>query len=126
MSILPSKDRRYLETRGIAFRELEQGGQKGVVLADFPLPDGKFQVAKTDILIILPAGYPDFPPDMFYAVPHLFLVVGNRAPRATQPQLNFGGQNWQRWSRHNNQWWPGADGLWTMIKRVEAALEVAA
>ena len=126
MSILPSKDRRYLSVRGIAYREVEQGGQKGVILTDFPLPDGKFQVSQANILIVLPPGYPDAPPDMFYAVPHLLLVAGRRAPRATQVQLNFDGQNWQRWSRHNNQWRPGADGLWTMIKRIEVALEVAA
>lgn len=126
MSILPSKDRRYLVSRGIAYREVEHGGQKGVVLTDFPLPDGKFQVSLADILIVLPPGYPDTPPDMFYAVPHLLLVAGNRAPRATQARLNFEGQHWQRWSRHNNQWRPGSDGLWTMLKRVESALEVAA
>lgn len=126
MSILPSKDRCYLASRDIAYREVEQGGQKGVVLTDFPLPDGKFQVSRADILIVLPPGYPDTPPDMFYAVPHLLLVTGNRAPRATQARLNFEGQNWQRWSRHNNQWRPGSDGLWTMLKRVETALEVAA
>lgn len=126
MSILPSKDRRYLASRDIAYREVEQGGQKGVVLTDFPLPDGKFQVTRADILIVLPPGYPDMPPDMFYAVPHLLLMAGNRAPRATEARLNFEGRNWQRWSRHNNQWRPGSDGLWTMLKRIESALEVAA
>ncbi len=126
MSILPSKDRRYLETRSISYREVEHGGHKGVVLTGFPLPESKFQVPNADILIVLPPGYPDTPPDMFYSMPTLLLVTENRIPRATQARLNFGGQNWQRWSRHNNQWRPGADGLWTMIKRVEAALEVAA
>lgn len=126
MSVLPSRDRRYLETRGIAFREVEERGQKGVVLTDFPLPPGKFQVARANILIVLPPVYPDAPPDMFYATPHLLLVTGNRAPRATEAQLTFGAQTWKRWSRHNDQWRPGSDGLWTMIKRIEAALELAA
>lgn len=126
MSHLPSKDRRYLEMRGLAFREVEQRGEKGVVLTDFPLPGGKFQVPRADILIVLPPVYPDAPPDMFYAIPHLRLVAGSRSPRATEAQLNFDGQRWQRWSRHNDQWRPGFDGLWTMVKRIETALEVAA
>jgi hypothetical protein len=35
------------------------------------------------------------------------------------------GHNWQRWSRHNNSWRPGVDGLHTMIKRIEHALAKA-
>ncbi|MCB1357231.1 MAG: hypothetical protein KDK53_12275 [Maritimibacter sp.] len=126
MNLLPRQDRSYLEGRGIAFREVVEGAKKGVILAGVTLPEGKFQVAKADILILLPQSYPDVAPDMFYAAPHLKLVSGQREPRCTQARQTFDGQSWQRWSRHNNQWRPGIDGIWTMVKRVEEALEVAA
>jgi Prokaryotic E2 family E len=126
MSLLPRKDRRYLDERGIAFHEVVEGAKKGVILTGIMLPDGKYQVAQADILILLPQSYPDVAPDMFYAAPHLKLVADQREPRCTQVRETFDGQNWQRWSRHNNQWRPGTDGIWTMVKRVEEALEVAA
>nr|WP_172684936.1 E2/UBC family protein [Paracoccus marcusii] len=126
MSLLPRQDRRYLEERGITVREVIEGAEKGVILAGITLPAGKYQVAQADILILLPPSYPEVAPDMFYAVPHLKLVVCQREPRCTEARHAFDSQIWQRWSRHNNHWRPGADGIWTMLKRVEEALEVAA
>lgn len=126
MSFLPSADRRYLEERGLTFREVTDGGRMGVVLPGFTLPEAKYQVGAADILILLPRGYPDAAPDMFYALPWLSLVGRNRYPnRADQPQ-KFDGQKWQRWSRHNESWRPGIDGIWTMVKRIEQALQEAA
>lgn len=124
--MLPLKDRRYLKERGLAFEEIVDGGQIGIVLSDFSLPSGLFDVEKADILIILPAGYPDTPPDMFFAVPWLKLKSDACYPRAADSAFGFGGKNWQRWSRHNNEWRPGTDGIWTMLKRVETALQKAA
>jgi hypothetical protein len=126
MSLLPRQDRRYLEGRGIPVREVVEGAKKGVILTGVTLPAGKYQVALADILILLPPSYPEVAPDMFYALPHLRLLVGQREPRCTQAREALDGQTWQRWSRHNNQWRPGTDGIWTMLKRVEEALEVAA
>lgn len=126
MSFLPSKDRRYLADRDVAFREVVEGNNKGIILESFLLPAGKYQAEKADILIILPPAYPDAAPDMFYAYPHLKLVDNSLEPRCTQVRISFDRQSWQRWSRHNNHWRPGTDGLWTMIKRIEQALEVAA
>jgi Prokaryotic E2 family E len=126
MSLLPRQDRRYLEGRGITVREVVEGVKKGVVLTGITLPESKYQVAQADILILLPPSYPEVAPDMFYAVPHLKLIAVHREPRCTQAREAFDGQTWQRWSRHNNQWRPGTDGIWTMMKRVEEALEVAA
>jgi len=126
MAVLPSGDRRYLEMHGFTFHEIEDQGRKAVVLEGFPLPGGAFQVNAADIMIQLPPGYPDASPDMFWTAPHLVLTVSGREPRCTQVREIFGGVQWQRWSRHASDWRPGADGLRTMIKRVERALEVAA
>ena len=125
-SLLPRNDRHYLDDRRIAYREVEDGNNKGVILSGITLPEGKYQVEVADILILLPQSYPEVAPDMFYALPHLNLQATGSEPRATTERLTFDGKNWQRWSRHNEEWRSGTDGIWTMIKRVELALEVAA
>lgn len=125
MAILPIKDRRYLLQREIIFQEVESP-QKAVILKNYHLPYNRFDASVADLLIILPAAYPDCAPDMFYALPWLRLVSSNSYPKAADYPLEFEGKSWQRWSRHNDAWRPGVDGIWTMIKRVESALEVAA
>lgn len=124
--VLPAKCRRYLTDRGMKFEEVGEGGQHAVILRGFALPIGRFDAGTADILIYLPGGYPDNPPDMFYCQPWLKLVPANRYPRAADQPLVFRGQPWQRWSRHNTTWRPGVDGIWTMVKRVENALLEAA
>ena len=63
---------------------------------------------------------------MFYAHSRLVLAATGGQPRCTEAVEVFDGLSWQRWSRHSSEWRAGQDGLWTMIKRVEWALEVAA
>lgn len=63
---------------------------------------------------------------MFYCLPWLKLRATNSYPRAADQQHTFRGQIWQRWSRHNNTWRPGIDGINTMVKRIERALAEAA
>jgi hypothetical protein len=123
---LPERDRAYLTDKAIAFEEIVDGGQRGVVLRQYPLPAGLFDAPKADLLILIPAGYPDVPPDMFYTLPWVKLTAKNALPRAADQPHPFAGQTWQRWSRHNKEWRPGIDGIWSMLKRVDHALEVAA
>lgn len=125
MAVLPIKDRRYLSQRSVRFEELE-APQKAVVLRGFELPAERFNAANADFLILLPASYPDCAPDMFFALPWLRLTGSGSYPRAADVAHPFGGQSWQRWSRHSDAWRPGVDGIWTMIKRLETALAVAA
>ena len=123
--ILPSKDREYLEASGISYEEFS-GPPNAIVFRDYPIPGGKLDRREADILVELPAGYPDIRPDMFYALPWLKLAAGSRYPKAADQPHDFAGQRWQRWSRHADQWRPGVDGIWTMLRRIDAALEVAA
>jgi hypothetical protein len=125
MSFLPARDREYFVSKGIEYEEHEECGQKGVILEARPLPTGRFDAEQADILILLPSGYPDAAPDMFYLLPWVKLTNGGRYPRAADQPFQFRGQSWQRWSRHNREWRPGADGIWTMLKRVEFALRGA-
>jgi hypothetical protein len=126
MSFLPEPDRTYLASKAISFEEAEDGGRKAIILKGYALPDGRFDADVADILILLPPGFPDVSPDMFYLLPWVKLVPANRFPNAADQPLSFGGKSWQRWSRHNNDWRPGVDGIWTMIKRIDHALEIAA
>src|SRR5579872_3017328 len=97
---LPARDREYLIEKGIYFEEIVDAAQRGVILRSYPLPSGVFDAARADLLILIPAGFPDLPPDMFYLQPWVKLTGRNALPRcADQPHI-FAGQNWQRWSRH--------------------------
>lgn len=126
MSFLPKTDVAYLESKGISYEEVEENGRKAIILRAFGLPPARFDANRADILIMLPPGYPDVPPDMFYLLPWVRLRDGNRYPKAADQSFGFKGKNWQRWSRHNNEWRPNVDGIWTMLKRVATALQVAA
>lgn len=125
-TVLPMKCRRYLMDRGMAFDEAQEGGQQAIVLRSFTLPLGRFDAKTADILIYLPAGYPDNAPDMFYCQPWLKLIPANCYPKAADQPQPFRGLSWQRWSRHNDAWRPGVDGIWMMVKRIENALQEAA
>lgn len=126
MTFLPPADREYLVAKGIVFEEITDGGNHGLVLKSRPLPGGRFDAAAADILVMLPLGYPDVAPDMFHLLPWVKLVPAGKYPTCADQPVMFSGKSWQRWSRHNSEWRPGVDGIWTMIKRVEAALEKAA
>ena len=122
---LPEADQRYLDSHGIAIEMVSDGTHTGVVFKQMSAPAGKFNHAVADVLVILPPGYPDVAPDMFFCDPWLTLQSSGHYPnRADQPHA-FHGRNWQRWSRHNPSWRPGIDGLHTMIKRIEHALAEA-
>lgn len=121
---LPSFDQTFLTDHGFQFEVVQEAGKTGIILKSLDLPEGKFNAETADILVLLPAGYPDCAPDMFYASPHLTLTNG-QVPKACTAQLNYAGRVWQRWSRHNNAWRPGIDGLRTMVARIKTALSEA-
>ena len=101
---------------------VSDGAHTGVIFKQLPLPSGKLNHATADVLVLLPPGYPDVAPDMFYCDPWLTLQSVGRYP--TCADHAFQGRSWQRWSRHNT-WRPGIDGLHTMLKRIEHALAEA-
>ncbi|KPB00674.1 multiubiquitin domain-containing protein [Ahrensia marina] len=121
---LPSFDQSFLADHGYQFEVIQEAGKTGIILKSLHLPEGKFNAAMADVLVLLPPGYPDCAPDMFYASPHLTLSSG-QVPKACSAQLGYAGRVWQRWSRHNNAWRPGIDGLRTMVARIKTALAEA-
>ncbi|MEM7432634.1 MAG: multiubiquitin domain-containing protein [Pseudomonadota bacterium] len=125
MAGLPEEDRAYLSRAGTGFEVLSQGGQTGVVLSEMPLPPGKFNAEVVDVLFLLPTGYPDAAPDMFYTAPRLTFATNGALPKATNVQHQFANRTWQRWSRHNTSWRAGIDGLRTMVARATTAFAEA-
>lgn len=125
-AVLPPEDREYLQGQGIKFEEIAEGATRAVVLKGWSLPPARFDAGSVDILILLPPAYPDCAPDMFYLMPWVRLVGSLRYPNAADQPQAFAGKTWQRWSRHNNAWRAGVDGIWTMVRRIERALEIAA
>ena len=92
--LLPSGDRAFLETRDLNFDVVESGGAIGVVLNNFPLPQGKYDHDVADVLIVLPPGYPDAPPDMFYTFPRIKLTSSGGEARAANVNYNFAQRVW--------------------------------
>lgn len=123
-SVLPKADLRYLEEHGIAFEEVSDGERKGIVFKGCALPE-TLDAAAADILVILPSSYSDAGPDMFHTDPWVKLRASGKYPEAADQAVDFVGRRWQRWSRHNNEWRAGVDGIWTMLRRIDAALKGA-
>lgn len=127
-SFLPSNDRRFLTTKGYSFREVNDGANKGLIIDNFlTLPEKKYNQANSSLLVILPTGYPDVPPDMFYFQPALTLAVTNSYPAYADVMQVCFQQTWQRWSRHapTSDWRVGKDGIHSYIQRVLMALNTA-
>lgn len=125
LEALPLGDRQYLHTHGIEYQLTSDAGTVGVILRNMQLPPGKYNHPNADVLILLPGGYPDACPDMFFLFPWLQLKTAGRYPTCADVAHTFGRQQWQRWSRHSSDWRPGIDGLHTMIARFRRAVEVA-
>ena len=124
---LPSFDRAYLEEKLYSYKEVNDGARNGLIISDFKVPAGKYNVSSSSLMIIIPQGYSDIPPDMFYFFPALTLMGSNSYPANADLFENIFEMNWQRWSRHADQsaWRGGVDGIHSYIQRVIKALHVA-
>ena len=115
---LPDRDIEFLTERNIPYQLVDESGMQCLVLAAWTLPAGYTQ-GSADLLIRLPPGYPDAPPDMWWFAPAVsrpdsFLI------EATQVTETYLGRNWQRWSRHLDptHWFSGTDGLESYLSLV--------
>lgn len=124
LEALPSADRRFLEAHGLTYEIVNDASVGAVVIKDFPLPPGKFDHDKVDLMIQLPAGYPDASVDMFYTLPWIRLKATNSYAACADVPQTFASASWQRWSRHAD-WRPGIDGIRTMVTRAQTAFEKA-
>jgi hypothetical protein len=123
---LPEPDVEFLARSGIAHRIFEDGGMLNVELIGFPLPEG-LNVGQANILFRLSTSYPDTPPDMWWAIPHLQSATGG-VIAATELVETYDGRSWQRWSRHLDPtlWRSGIDGLESYVRLLRTELGSAA
>lgn len=124
---LPPEDARFLNNAGIAYRTFDDGsGMLNVELLDFALPDG-LSAVQANILLRLASTYPDSPPDMWWAIPHLTTAHGGIITNTEQVE-NYDGRAWQRWSRHLDpaSWRLGVDSLQSYVQLLRTELKSAA
>jgi len=120
--VLPVLDQSFLCDRGIPHDLRAEGGMICVVLPKWPLPPG-YDRPDADLLIRIPTGYPDLPPDMWWFDPPARLANGSNPPAADSTEQHLG-RNWQRWSRHfqAGQWKSGVDGLESYVALIREEL----
>ncbi len=120
--MLPSTDQGFLAERDITHEMRVEAGMTCVVLPGWSLPAG-YDRQSVDLLVRLPAGYPDLPPDMWWFDPPVRLATGATVP-ATEATEQHLGRTWQRWSRHfqPGQWKSGIDGLESYIALIREEL----
>lgn len=105
---LTQDDHEYLDaTYPSHWNRLSSDGKAGIVIRGFPVPPG-YTLPRSDLMIIVPSGYPGTPLDMFYFRPPL--AKSSSASIGNVVDENHFGCSWQRWSRHY-QWIPGEDNL---------------
>ncbi len=119
---LPEADIQFLTSMGVEYEVTTEAAMTCVVLRSWPLPSG-YSTASADLLVRLPAGYPDTGPDMWWFSPTITLASGG-SPPATEVVENHLGRSWQRWSRHlqPGQWKFGIDGLQTYVALIACEL----
>jgi hypothetical protein len=122
--MLDQEDRDWLAEHSLEFEAIEEGGFTNLILKNFVLPAG-FDQPSTNLLVRLPAGFPDTPPDMFWVDPPVLLTKTGMRPPASDVMETLVGRQWQRFSRHfsGSPWRPGIDSLPSWILCIRSLLE---
>lgn len=124
MTLRPA-DQAALDRWGYPYEVGSEGAFLAIVVRGLPVPAG-LQPRNTDLLLLLPPGFPDAGPDMFWCDPPLIGAGGSVIP-GTEVKEEHLGQVWQRWSRHiAGHWRPGIDNLATYFAYVRRCLDGAA
>ena len=120
--MLPAPDAAFLTERSLEFSAVVEGSMICIVVSRWTLPPG-YNVQEADLLVRLPAGYPDLPPDMWWFDPAVLRADGCEIP-ATQATGRYLGRSWQRWSRHlrPEQWRSGVDGIGSFFTLIREEL----
>jgi hypothetical protein len=122
MLSLPGEDSRFLDAKCFDWR-LEPNGAGGyLILHGFPVNPDRFDRSSTDILILIPRGYPMARLDMFFADPWVRFHSGQLPAQADVPQ-EYLGRRWQRFSRHLKEWRAGQDGLPSFLALIAKELQ---
>jgi hypothetical protein len=95
--------RREIDLLRLRYGALDHGPNLDWVLfKQFPLPPG-WNREHTELLIVIPPGYPTTPPDNFYVREGLRLINGNPPNNYSEGQSVLGGR-WAQFSFHAQSW----------------------
>lgn len=121
--MLRPTDEEYLERTGLEYEVAPEAGLISLVIRAWPLPEG-YEPREVDLLIRLPAGFPDVQPDMYWCDPPVRLTRTGVYPQAADQFEQHVGRNWQRFSRHlpPGAWHPGRDSLESYITLIRGEL----
>jgi hypothetical protein len=95
MALIPEEDIEFLDEKGFDYELIQVEGAVHLILHHFPFQ--RYVPQEADMLIRLPAGYPQTAVDMFYTIPDLKLPSGAFPDRCDQHPA-FEGKSWQQWS----------------------------
>lgn len=108
---LPAEDVRYLDSLGLSWETVNDGGNQWLLIHRWRLSPGYVQ-AEASLGLLIPPSYSDGQIDMVYFKPDLARADGR--PIGALSVQPICGENWQRWSRHRtaqNPWRPGEDDI---------------
>lgn len=131
--LLTADDIEFLQQKGWKHNVYPVGGEVHVVFCAFPIPGDAYNLANVDLLVRLPAAYPNAAPDMYWTRQDVTLKATGAFPEAAAhhevPGSGKGAEvynntAWQRWSRHfHDGWRPQIDGLRSYMASVIRDLE---
>ena len=113
--LLPEGDIAYLDGRQLRWETVVDGGQRWLLVHEWPVPDGYDRP-----LVSAAVAIPDAALDMVYFFPAVQRSDGR--PIGGLSPLSILGEQWQRWSRHwtpENPWRVGEDDLSSHFTVVE-------
>jgi hypothetical protein len=125
--MLRDVDLGYLAKRGLKFSTYPEGNLTLLVLEGYKLPAG-YAPQTVDLLIQIPADYPDAALDMWWVYPQIQFERTGAEPINTTERASYVGftpepnRLWQRFSRHP-QWRLGVDDLRSYIAAIRSTME---
>jgi hypothetical protein len=112
---LPEDDEIYLDSLGLRWETIIDGGARWLLIHAHPLPAG-YSVDRVTVAIRLDGGYPPGALDMAYLHPPLQRADGKGISALCLQSID--GTTFQRWSRHY-PWRDGVDSLATHHLRIK-------
>lgn len=113
-----------LRGRGFSPAIFEDGHIIYLLLSDFPLPPGRYNLEKTDLLILTGTHYPYASFDMFWTDPRLVLGDGT-VPKLAECIERHLDREWRRFSYHpyvSVPWNPREDNVEQYVEYVQQRL----
>jgi hypothetical protein len=121
--LLPEADIKHLVDKGYRYTMDAERGAVNVILHGYELP-AAYMPQVCDLLVRIPAGYPNANPDMFWTSPDILCRNGS-CPKSSETRETYAGRTWQRWSRHlpPGTWRPGTDTIQSFLRAVRKEID---